>query len=142
MPPNCNPCALETKPQKWGFLLSIHPKAHQGYKVDLGIWECTAFWTMSISIFGIKMIFYLPKDMDEASFIRIKLQWGGSGWVGVKLWTAPPRYNSKGFLGWAPATPFFFGQRSLVWLSAGALFYCVVVQVAIFHMADFSLKTC
>ena len=74
---------------------------------------------------------------------------GGSsaGWVGLKLWTPPPSYNSEGFLGWAPATPSFFGHRSLVWLFAGAPFCCVVVQVAgvqvaIFHMADFFLITC
>ena len=87
---------------------------------------------------------------DQASFIRIKLQWGGgswvggssAGWVGLKLWTPPPSYNSEGFLGWAPATPSFFGHRSLVWLFAGAPFCCVVVQVAIFHMADFFLITC
>ena len=80
---------------------------------------------------------------NQASFIRAILQWGGgSGWVGLKLWTPPPSYNSEGFLGWAPATPSFFGHRSLVWLFAGAPFCCVVVQVAgvqvaIFHMADF-----
>ena len=84
----------------------------------------------------------------QASFIRIKLQWGGgSGWVGLKLWTPHPSYNSEGFLGWAPATPSFFCHRSLVWLFAGAPFCCVVVQVAgvqvaIFHMADFFLITC
>ena len=32
-----------------------------------------------------------PSDHEQASFIRIKLQWGGaSGWVGLKLWTPPP----------------------------------------------------
>ena len=44
---------------------------------------------------------------------------------GVNLWTPPP-YNSEGFLGWAPATPSFFGHRSLVWLVAGAPFRFVV----------------
>ena len=62
--------------------------------------------------------------------------------MGLKLWTPPPSYNSAGFLGWAPATPSFFGHRSLVWLFAGAPFCYVVVQVAgvqvaIFHMAGF-----
>ena len=52
-----------------------------------------------------------------------------------------PSYTSEGFLGWAPATPSFFGHRSLVLLFAGALFCFVVVQVAgvqvaIFQMAD------
>ena len=70
-----------------------------------------------------------------------------AGWPVPKLWTAPPSpYNSEGFLGWAPATP-FFGHRSFVWLFAGAPFCFVVVQVAggqvaIFHMADFFLITC
>ena len=47
---------------------------------------------------------------------------GGSsaGWVGLKLWT-PPSYNSKGFLGWAPATPSFF---------AGALSGCLLVPLS------------
>ena len=74
---------------------------------------------------------------DQASFIRAILQWGGvwvggssAGWVGLKLWTPPPSYNSEGFLGWAPATPSFFGHRSLVWLFAGAPFCCVVAQAA------------
>ena len=47
--------------------------------------------------------------------------------MGLKLWT-PPCYKSEGFLGWAPATPSFFGHRSLVWLVAGAPFRFVVVQ--------------
>ena len=77
---------------------------------------------------------------------------GLGGWVfsrvgGSKALDPPPSYNSEGFLGWAPATPSFFGHRSLVWLFAGAPFCCVVVQVAgvqvaIFHMADFFLITC
>ena len=64
---------------------------------------------------------------------------GGFGWVGLKLWTPPPSYSSEGFLGWAPATPSFFGHRSPVWLFAGAPVRFVVVQVAIFYMADFFL---
>ena len=62
---------------------------------------------------------------------------------GSKALDPHPSYNSEGFLGWAPATPSFFGHRSLVWLFAGALFCFVVVQVAgvqvaIFQMADLS----
>ena len=71
-----------------------------------------------------------PVSLNQALFIRIKLQCGGgggSGWVGLKLWT-PPSYNSEGFLGWAPATRSFFGHRGLVWLVAGAPFRFVVVQ--------------
>ena len=49
---------------------------------------------------------------------------------GSKALDPPPSYNSERFLGWAPATPSFFGHRSLVWLFAGAPFCCVVVQVA------------
>ena len=33
----------------------------------------------------------------------------------------PPPYNSEGFLGWALATPSFFGHRSLLWLFAGTM---------------------
>ena len=40
----------------------------------------------------------------------------------------PPSFNSTGVLGWAPATPSFFGHRSLVWLFVGAPFRFVVVQ--------------
>ena len=86
--------------------------------------------------------------MVQASFIRAILQGVGGlgGWVfsrvgGSKGLDPHPCYNSEGFLGWAPATPSFFGHRSLVWLFAGALFCFVVVQVAgvqvaIFQMAD------
>ena len=79
------------------------------------------------------MVYLLGLAYDQASFIRISCNGGGSGggasarWVGLKLWT-PPSYNSKGFLGWAPATPSFFGHRSPVWLVAGAPFRFVVVQ--------------
>ena len=64
---------------------------------------------------------------------------------GSKALDPHPSYNSEGFLSWAPATPSFFGHRSLVWLFAGAPFCCVVVQVAgvqvaIFHIADFFLR--
>ena len=95
-----------------------------------------------------------PKYVDQASFIRIKLQWRGGLGGGVfsrvggsKALDPPTSYNSEGFLGWAPATPSFFGHRSLVWLFAGAPFCSVVVQVAgvqvaFFHMADFFLITC
>ena len=60
---------------------------------------------------------------------------GLGGWVfsrvgGSKALDPPPSYNYEGFLGWAPATPSFFGHRSLVWLFAGAPFCCVVAQVA------------
>ena len=70
-----------------------------------------------------------------------KVGGGLGGWVfsrvgGSKALDAHPSYNSEGFLGWAPATPSFFGHRSLVWLFAGALFCFVVVQLAIFQMAD------
>ena len=85
----------------------------------------------------------------QASFIRAILQGGAGGlggrvfsWVGGSKGLDPhPSYHSEGFLGWAPATPSFYGHRSLVWLFAGALFCFVVVQVAglqvaIFQMAD------
>ena len=78
----------------------------------------------------------------QASFIRAILQGGGGVWVGGSKALDPhPCYNFEGFLGWAPATPSFFGHRSLVLLFASALFCFVVVQVAgvqvaIFQMAD------
>ena len=53
--------------------------------------------------------------------------WPSAGWVGLKLWTPPP-YNSEGLLGWAPATPSFFGHRCLVWLFAGAPFRFVLCR--------------
>ena len=56
--------------------------------------------------------------------IRARLRLGG--WVESS--GPPPSKNSEGFLGWAPATPCFFGHRSLVWLVAGAPFRFVVVQ--------------
>ena len=62
--------------------------------------------------------------------MRIKSQWGGVfSWVGGSKALDPlPLYNSDGFPVLAPATPSFFGHRSLVWLFAGAPFRFVVVQ--------------
>ena len=70
---------------------------------------------------------------------------GLGGWVfsrvgGSKALNPHPSYNSEGFLGWAPATPSFFGHRSLVWLFAALFCFVVVqvagVQVAVFQMGD------
>ena len=58
----------------------------------------------------------------------INLQREGRGvrmWV---FWNPPPPYNSKGFVGWAPATPSFLVYRSLVKLCASAPFRFVFME--------------
>ena len=85
-------------------------KMGKTYNSVVVLWNCPKF--LVDDSYGIAV--------GQASFIRAILQGRGGlgGWVfsrvgGSKALDPHPSYNSEGFLGWAPATPSFFGQEAL-----------------------------